>query len=95
VEGEVRRVGDRVRVNAQLIDADTDEHLWAEQYDRELSDIFAIQSDVARQIATALRATLTSDEKRRLEQRPTASSAQPVRQAGGGVCLSLKNITYC
>jgi serine/threonine-protein kinase len=71
VEGEVRRVGDRVRVNAQLIDADTDEHLWAEQYDRQLTDIFSIQSDVAQQIATALKATLTADEKRRLEQRPT------------------------
>ncbi|UCC83882.1 MAG: hypothetical protein JSW46_02810, partial [Gemmatimonadota bacterium] len=71
VEGEVRRVGDRVRINAQLIDADTDEHLWSEQYDRELTDVFAIQSDVAQQVATALRATLTAAEQERIEARPT------------------------
>jgi TolB-like protein/Tfp pilus assembly protein PilF len=71
LEGGVRRVGDRVRINAQLIDAQTDAHLWAESYDRELTDIFAIQSDVAQQIAAALEATLTTATKERIERAPT------------------------
>jgi TolB-like protein/Tfp pilus assembly protein PilF len=71
LEGGVRKVGDRVRINAQLINASSDAHLWAETYDRELTDIFAIQSDVARQIASALRSTLTPDEQQRLRTQPT------------------------
>lgn len=71
LEGEVQRIGERVRINAQLIDAETDVHLWAEQYNRELTDMFAIQSDVARQIAAALRTRLTAAERRRIETRPT------------------------
>ncbi len=67
----MRRSGERVRINAQLIDASSDEHLWAEIYDRDLVDVFAIQSDVAQQIAGALQATLTSAEKERIERRPT------------------------
>ena len=58
VEGSVRRAGDRVRVTAQLIDADTGHHLWAERYDRDIEDIFAVQDDVVRQIAVALSDTL-------------------------------------
>jgi TolB-like protein/Flp pilus assembly protein TadD len=72
LEGGVRRVGERVRINAQLIDAQTDEHIWAQQYNRELTDIFAIQSDVAVRIATALEAALTTDERERIEREPTA-----------------------
>jgi TolB-like protein/Flp pilus assembly protein TadD len=71
LEGGVRKIGDRVRINAQLINASSDAHLWAETYDRELTDIFAIQSDVARQIAGALRSTLTPDEQERLRRQPT------------------------
>jgi tetratricopeptide (TPR) repeat protein len=71
VEGEVQKVGDHVRINAQLIDARTDEHIWAEQYNRELTDVFAIQSEVAQQIAAALMATLTPAEKQHIERRPT------------------------
>ncbi len=71
LEGGVRRSGDRVRINAQLIDAATDEHIWAEQYNRELTDVFAIQSDVALQIAGALQARLSPDERGRVERRPT------------------------
>jgi serine/threonine-protein kinase len=71
VEGSVQQTGDRVRVNAQLIDAQSDEHLWAEIYDRDLTDIFAVQSDIAQQVATALRATLTPDEREHIEERPT------------------------
>lgn len=71
VEGDVQRVGERVRINAQLVDARTDEHLWAGQYDRELSDIFGIQSDVATRVAAALEATLTSGEMARIGAWPT------------------------
>ncbi|UCC71587.1 MAG: tetratricopeptide repeat protein [Gemmatimonadota bacterium] len=71
LEGAVRRAGDRVRITAQLIDARADEHLWAETYERELRDVFAIQSDIAHQIATALHAALTPEEVQRIEARPT------------------------
>ncbi len=71
LEGGVRRSGDRVRINAQLIDALSDEHLWAEQYNRELTDVFAIQTDVALQIAGALQARLSPEERGRVERRPT------------------------
>ena len=66
LEGSVRRAGDRLRITAQLIDARTDQHLWAETYDRRLTDVFEIQSGVARAIAGALRATLTAEERARL-----------------------------
>ena len=71
LEGSVRRAGDRVRITAQLIDAVEDEHLWAENYERQLSDIFAIQSDVARQIAAALKAALSDAELSQIDERPT------------------------
>src|SRR5881227_2569122 len=71
LEGSVRRVGNRVRVNVQLINADTDEHLWAEDYDRDLTDVFAIQTDLAQKIANELQAKLSPVEKSRMERRPT------------------------
>src|SRR5437899_7482306 len=71
VEGSVRRIGNRGRVNEQLIDADNDEHIWAEDYDRELTDVFAIQTDLARRIVSALQAKLSPNEKARLDRRPT------------------------
>jgi len=72
LEGSVRRAGDRVRIVAQLIDADTDRHLWADTYDRQLTDIFAIQADVAVHIAAALRAELSPHEKTRIQKEPTS-----------------------
>ncbi len=72
LEGSVRRAGDRVRIVAQLIDAGTDQHLWAETYDRKLTDIFAIQSDVALHIAAALKAELSADERTRIRKEPTS-----------------------
>jgi serine/threonine-protein kinase len=72
LEGSVRRVGDRVRIVAQLIDAETDQHLWAETYDRQLTDIFVIQADVALHIAAALKAELSPDEKTRIHKEPTS-----------------------
>jgi serine/threonine-protein kinase len=71
LEGSVRRAGDRVRIVAQLIDAESDRHLWAETYDRKLVDIFDIQTDVALQIAAALKAELTRDEETRVRKEPT------------------------
>ena len=74
LEGSVRRIGNRVRVNVQLINANNDEHIWAEDYDRELTDVFAIQTDLAQKIVAALQAKLSPDEKARLDRRPTKDS---------------------
>jgi serine/threonine-protein kinase len=71
LEGSVRQAGDRVRIVAQLIDAERGHHLWADTYDRQLTDVFAIQADVALQIATALKAQLSPDERTRIRQEPT------------------------
>jgi serine/threonine-protein kinase len=71
VDGSVRRAGSRVRIVAQLLDADTDRHLWSETYDRDLTDIFAIQSDVALQIAGALETELTHEERTQIRREPT------------------------
>ena len=73
LDGSVRRAGDRVRIVAQLIDAEADRHLWTETYDRELTDIFAIQTDVALQIASALEAELLPQERARINREPTAN----------------------
>ncbi len=75
VTGSVRRAGSRVRIVAQLIDAATEGHLWAETYDRSLEDVFAVQSDVALNIANALEANLTNAERQRLARKPTADPA--------------------
>src|SRR5438093_5423973 len=71
LEGSVRRAGNRVRVSVQLINANNDEHIWAEDYDRDLTDVFAIQTDLAQKIASALQAKLSPNEKARLDNRPT------------------------
>jgi len=71
LEGSVQRTGGRVRVSAQLIDARTDAHLWAEHYDRPLDDVFAIQSEVAQAIADQLNAKLSPAEKAAIKERPT------------------------
>jgi serine/threonine-protein kinase len=71
LEGSVRRSGNKVRVNVQLIDANTDEHLWANDYDRDVTDVFAIQTDLAQKIAGELRAKLSPSEKVQLESKPT------------------------
>jgi serine/threonine protein kinase/tetratricopeptide (TPR) repeat protein len=71
LDGSVRRAGNRVRIVASLVDAETEHPLWAETYDRDLGDIFAIQTDVALQIAGALRAELSPAEQARMRRRPT------------------------
>jgi TolB-like protein/class 3 adenylate cyclase/Flp pilus assembly protein TadD len=71
VEGSVQRSGNRVRVNAQLVDARNDAHLWAQTYDRDLADVFAIQSEIAKAIADQLQAKLSPNEKARIDRMPT------------------------
>ena len=72
VEGTVQRVGERVRVSAQLIDARTDMHIWGEHYDRDLADVFALESEVAEKIVDRLKATLSPEEKSAINKRPTS-----------------------
>src|SRR5713226_9935918 len=71
LEGSVRRSGNRVRINVQLIDSTTDEHLWASDYDRDLTDVFAIQTDLAQKITEALQAKLSPSERVQIERKPT------------------------
>lgn len=71
LEGSVRKVGGRVRVNVQLINAINDEHIWAEDYDRDLTDVFAIQTDLAEKIARELQAKLSPTEKVQMTRKPT------------------------
>src|SRR4029077_9908939 len=66
LEGSIRRAGDRVRITAQLIDAATGGHLWGDRYDRDLTDIFAVQDDVTRRIVDALKVSLSPAQKARL-----------------------------
>lgn len=74
LEGSIRKAGNRVRITAQLIDAPTGGHLWAERYDRDLTDIFAVQDDVTREIVAALKVTLTPDEDARIAGTGTGNS---------------------
>lgn len=74
VEGSVQRDGQRVRVTAQLIHAESDRHLWAETYDRDIADLFAIQSDVAQRVAMAVHARLSEEERGRIARPPTTSA---------------------
>jgi TolB-like protein/Tfp pilus assembly protein PilF len=74
LEGSVQRATDRVRVIVQLIDATTDAHLWSDTYDRELKDIFSVQSEIAQKIATSLKTKLSADDKQSLGQLPTQSA---------------------
>ena len=75
LEGSVQRDAKHIRVNAQLIDARTDAHLWAQTYDRDLADVFAIQSEIAKAIADQLQAKLSPNEKKAIEQPPTTDLA--------------------
>src|SRR5437867_3633419 len=96
LEGSVRRIGTHLRLNAQLIDTRTDTHLWAEQYDRDLNDLFTIQSEIAQKVANQLHAKISTAEKLAIERRPTgdlvafdlysrASHMFPGASFGGGV----------
>src|SRR5205823_3596714 len=71
LEGSVRKAGGRVRITAQLIDGSNDGHVWAERYDRDLNDIFAIQDEISRAIVAALKVKLLPEEKKAIERRGT------------------------
>ncbi|HVP22298.1 MAG TPA: adenylate/guanylate cyclase domain-containing protein [Conexivisphaerales archaeon] len=74
LEGSFRKAGNRIRVTAQLIDVAGDEHLWAQSYDRNLDDVFEVQSDIARQVADALRVKILLPEMQRIERKPTENT---------------------
>jgi len=74
LEGSVRKAGDRLRITAQLIDSQTSDHLWAESYDRELKDVFAIQSDISKTVADALKVQLLTGDKEKIEKEPTKNT---------------------
>jgi len=74
LEGSFRKAGNRIRVTAQLIDVATDGHLWAQNYDRNLDDVFEVQSDVAKQVAEALQVRILSPERERIEKKPTENT---------------------
>ena len=75
LEGSVQKSGNRVRVNVQLLDAASDDHLWAETYDRTLEDVFAVETEVAQKVASSLQAQLTRDEREALTKKPTDNPA--------------------
>jgi TolB-like protein/TPR repeat protein len=74
LEGSFRRAGDKIRVTTQLIDVAADGHLWAQNYDRKLDDVFEVQSDIAKQVAEALRVRILSTEKERIKKKPTENT---------------------
>jgi TolB-like protein/Tfp pilus assembly protein PilF len=90
LEGSVRREGDRIRLVVQLIDAIGDEHLWAETYDRELTDVFSIQSELALGVAGSLRTRLTSKERARVNSSPTADTEAYTLYLRGRQALSVR-----
>src|SRR5207244_3088980 len=72
LEGSVRKAGGRVRINAQLIDGTSGDHVWADRYDRDLEDIFAIQDEISKAIVAALKLKLLPQEKKAIERRGTS-----------------------
>jgi adenylate cyclase len=74
LEGSFRKAGDKIRVTAQLIDVNNDSHVWAQSYDRELHDIFAVQTDIAKRIADALEVRILPEERERMEKAPTKNT---------------------
>ncbi|NNL96478.1 MAG: hypothetical protein HKO64_12725, partial [Xanthomonadales bacterium] len=95
MEGAVQRSGDTVRINVQLIDAQTDEHLWAEIFDREMTanNLFAIQSEISQKIAMALKSTLSPEEQQRISDRPTENLAAYNAFLRGRLLQSRRNST--
>jgi TolB-like protein/Tfp pilus assembly protein PilF len=75
LEGSFRKAGNRIRVTTQLINVNNDSHVWAQSYDRELDDVFAVQTDIAKQVADALKVRILPNERQRIERAPTESTA--------------------
>ena len=87
LEGSVRKAGNKVRVGAQLIEVESQEHIWSNQYDRNLNDIFSIQSDIAKKVADSLEVTLLSGERARIERKDTESTVAYVAYLKGRTLL--------
>ena len=87
LEGSVRKAGNKVRVGAQLIEVESQEHIWSNQYDRNLNDIFSIQSDIAKKVADALEVTLLSGERARIERKDTESTLAYIAYLKGRTLL--------
>jgi len=95
LEGSVRKAGSRLRITAQLIDARSDRHLWAKTYDRELNDVFAVQAEIAKQVAEGLKVELRPTEEARLEVRPAVRSDSYLAYLKGRTLLhQLNEISY-
>jgi adenylate cyclase len=92
LEGSVRKAGNRLRITAQLIDAKTDHHIWAETYDRELKDVFSIQTDIAERVAEALRVGIRESEARRISRRSTDSTSAYSFYLKGRYCLNKRGL---
>jgi len=92
VEGSVRKADNRIRVTAQLINANTEGHLWSSRYDRNLEDIFEVQSDVAKQVADALRVKILSPEIERIDKKPTENSTAYTLYLKGRYLWNKRNI---
>jgi TolB-like protein/Tfp pilus assembly protein PilF len=87
LEGSVRKAGNKIRVSAQLVEVEGQEHLWSSRYDRDLDDVFSIQSDIARQVADSLKITLLTEERARIERRDTENLAAYVAYLKGRTLL--------
>jgi adenylate cyclase len=87
LEGSVRKAGNKIRVTAQLIDAVTEDHMWSDNYDRQLDDVFSIQSDIAKSVSDALMVRLVPEEKKSVERKATRSPAAYVRHLRGRTAL--------
>jgi TolB-like protein len=99
LEGSVQRIGNKVHLNVQLIDARTDDHIWADSYTEEVTDVFSLESDLSHQIASALKARLTTDEQALIGRRPTQNQEAydlylraRVLQGGLGVANDIKDV---
>jgi len=87
LEGSVRKAGNKIRVTAQLIDASSEEHLWSDNYDRQLDDVFSIQSEIAESVSKALMVTLLPEDRRIVERKATRNSAAYVRYLKGRTAM--------
>ncbi len=87
LEGSVRKAGNKIRVSAQLVEVESQEHLWTSRYDRDLDDIFSIQSDIAGRVADSLKVTLLTQERRLIERRETSNVAAYVAYLKGRTLL--------
>jgi serine/threonine protein kinase/Flp pilus assembly protein TadD len=94
LEGSIRRAGNRVRITAQMVEASTRHSVWAERYDRQLEDVFAIQEEIARSIAQALRITMTPQEEKTIARRPTEDAQAYDFYLRGRNYLRRENLDY-